>query len=198
MAKNTRERAERYQQERDRRPRASAEYLRISPSKIRIVLDLVRGKRYEEAVVILSNTNKSACPLILKVVHSAAANAENNLNMPKESLYVAECWVTPGPTLKRLMPRAKGRADRLLKRTSHLTVILDAKEEAPKATPKPKAKKEGAATVKKNSPKVASPAETPTAKEPSAKKPLGTKKEATTKTTTAKPKAPAAKKAEVK
>jgi len=195
MAKNTRERAEKYQQIKDRRPHASASYLCISPSKVRIVLDLVRGKSYNDAVVILSNTNKAACPLILKVMNSAAANAENNLNMPKDTLFVAECWVGPGPTLKRLMPRAKGRADRILKRTSHINVILDEKKDAI-ATPKPKAKKETA--VKKETAKAATPekkptaskkeapatktvAEKPLAKEPNSKKPLGTKKEATPK-----------------
>ena len=209
MAKNTRERAERYKTERDKRPTASSSYIRISPSKVRIVLDMVRGKRYEDAVVILSNTNKSACPIVLKVINSAASNAENNQSIPKESLYIAECWVGQGPTLKRLMPRAKGRADRILKRTSHITVILDEKVEE-KVAPKPKATKapaKGAAvkketTTKKDAPKVErGGAENPIAKEPNAKKPLGTKKEATPagKTATAKPAAkPAAKKEEAK
>jgi len=169
MAKNVRERAERYAQERDRRPHASTEYLRISPSKVRIVLDLVRGKMYKEAVVILTNTNKSACPLILKILNSAAANAENNMNMPKESLYVAECWVTPGPILKRIMPRAKGSADRILKRTSHIKVILDEKKDAAKPVKKDAPKK----------PTVEKKAATPKAEKPAAeKKPAAPKAEA--------------------
>jgi large subunit ribosomal protein L22 len=161
MAKNIRERAERYAKERDTRPHASAQYLRISPGKIRIILDLIRDKSYNDAVVILQSTNKSACPYILKVLNSAAANAENNLNMPKENLFVASCWVGQGPTLKRIMPRAKGSADRILKRTSHINIILDEKKEAVKVKKTP---------AKKAAPKVKSPAETPIAREPNTKK----------------------------
>ena len=73
-------------------------------------------------------TPKAACEPLLKLVNSAAANAENNFNMDRNSLYVAECYVCPGPTLKRIMPRAQGRAYRILKRTSHMTVVLKEKE----------------------------------------------------------------------
>ena len=129
MATNSRERAKRDKETRDKRPTAIAKYIRIAPTKVAIVLDLVRGKSYSEAVAILTHTNKSASPVILKVLHSAAANAENNMNMPKESLFVAECYSLQGPTMKRMMPRAKGRGDRILKRTSHIRIILDEKME---------------------------------------------------------------------
>ncbi len=109
----------------DKRPRAVAKYIRISPYKVRIVLDIIRGKKYTEAVAILENTPKSASPVILKVVNSAAANAENNLNLSKSDLFVAECFADQGPILKRIQPRAKGRAYRIDKRTSHITVVLD-------------------------------------------------------------------------
>lgn len=109
----------------DKRPRAVAKYIRISPYKVRTVLDIIRGKKYIEAVAILENTPKSASPVILKVVNSAAANAENNLNLSKSDLFVAECFADQGPILKRIQPRAKGRAYRIDKRTSHITVVLD-------------------------------------------------------------------------
>ena len=82
----------------------------------------------DKALAILQYTPKAASELLLKLVKSAAANAENNHNMDKNNLYVAECFVTPGPTLKRMRPRAQGRAFRVLKRTSHITVVLKEKE----------------------------------------------------------------------
>ena len=109
----------------DTSSRAIAKFIRISPFKVRSVLDVIRGKSYQEAVGILNNTNKAASPVILKVLNSAAANAENNKGMDKNSLYVSECYADQGPTLKRIRPRAKGRAYRILKRTSHITVVLD-------------------------------------------------------------------------
>ncbi len=109
----------------DRRPKAIAKYIRISPYKVRAVLDLIRGKSYREAVGILENLNKSSSEPILKVVKSAGANAENNLSMNMDELFVAECFADQGPTLKRFIPKAHGRAGGLLKRTSHITVILD-------------------------------------------------------------------------
>ena len=130
MATRMREKTEKVKAERDKRPTAIAKYIRISSSKVEIVMDLIRGKGYTEAVAILKNTPKSASPVILKVLNSAAANAENNLNMAKDGLYVAECYATAGPTYKRMMPRARGRADRILKRTSHIRVILDEREDA--------------------------------------------------------------------
>ncbi len=104
--------------------KAILRYCRISPRKVQIVLDLIRNQPLDKAVAILKYTGKSACEPLLKLVNSAAANAENNFNMDKNNLYVAECFVTPGPTLKRIRPRAQGRAFRVLKRTSHITVVL--------------------------------------------------------------------------
>ena len=109
----------------DKRPRAIAKYIRISPYKVRVVLDLIRGKGYNEAVAILENTPKEASEVVVKVLNSAAANAENNLNMSKSDLYVAEAFADQGPILKRINPVSKGRAHRIDKRTSHITVILD-------------------------------------------------------------------------
>ena len=122
-----REKTARIAENKDRRPRAIAKHVRISPYKVRVVLDIIRGKGYEQAVAILENTPKSASEPIKKVLMSAAANAENNLGMSKDNLFVAACFADQGPTLKRVMPRAQGRAFRILKRTSHITVVLDAK-----------------------------------------------------------------------
>ena len=108
--------------------RAHLRYARISPRKVSIVLDLIRNQPLDKALAILQYTTKAACEPLLKLVKSAAANAETNHNMDKNNLYVAECFVTPGPTLKRIMPRAQGRAYRILKRTSHVTVVLKEKE----------------------------------------------------------------------
>ena len=127
MAKNQREKAARIAENKDRRPKAVAKHVRISPYKVRIVLDIIRGKGYKEAVAILENTPKAASLPVKKVLMSAAANAENNLGYSKDNLYVAACYADQGPTLKRVMPRAQGRAFRILKRTSHITVVLDAR-----------------------------------------------------------------------
>jgi large subunit ribosomal protein L22 len=124
MATNTRNKAKLREETRDNRPRCVAKYIRISPFKVRSVLDIIRGKGLNEAVAILNSTNKSSSAPILKVVNSAAANAEVK-NYNKDELFVAECFADPGPILKRMMPRAKGRGTRILKRTSHITVILD-------------------------------------------------------------------------
>ena len=107
---------------------ATAKYIRMSPRKVRQVIDLVRGKDVDEALTILKFTPKSASEVVSKVVKSAAANAENNFNMDKDELYVAEAYVDPGPTLKRLLPRMRGMADRILKRTCHVTVIVRERE----------------------------------------------------------------------
>ena len=108
--------------------RAHLRYARIAPRKVSVVLDLIRGEDLDKTLAILQYTPKAASELLYKLVKSAAANAENNHNMDKNNLYVAECFVTPGPTLKRVMPRAQGRAFRILKRTSHITVVLKEKE----------------------------------------------------------------------
>jgi len=108
--------------------KAKLSHLRMSPRKVKIVLDLIRDQDLVKAQAILKYTNKAACEPVLKLVNSAAANAENNFQMNRDNLYVAECYVTPGPTLKRIRPRAQGRAFRVLKRTSHITVVLKERE----------------------------------------------------------------------
>ena len=97
---------------------------RLSPRKVKFVLDLIRGKDAGAAMAILKNLNKGSAPYLVKLLGSAIANAVNNHEMDETKLYVAECFVCPGPTLKRIMPRAKGSADRILKRTSHVTIIV--------------------------------------------------------------------------
>ena len=98
--------------------------VRLSPQKAKLVVDLVRGKSVSEALDILAFTNKSSAPVVAKLIKSAAANAVNNQKMDEASLYVKEIWVGPGKTLKRFMPKAKGRASRILKRTSHINVVV--------------------------------------------------------------------------
>ena len=101
---------------------------RIAPRKVQIVLDLIRGKDYDVAMATVKHTPKAASEYLEKLLKSAAHNAENNHNMSKDSLYVAECYVTPGPTMKRIRPRAQGRAFSVLKRSSHITLVLKEKE----------------------------------------------------------------------
>jgi len=107
--------------------RAIAKYIRISPRKIREVVDLIRGKDLREALAILRYTPRRASDPVAKVVKSAAANAEHNYEMNRDSLYVAECYVDQGPIIKRFQPRAMGRADLLRRRTSHITVVVKEK-----------------------------------------------------------------------
>ena len=102
--------------------------VRISPRKVQIVLNLIRGKDVKVAQAILEQTPKSASEYLLKLLKSAVANADHNFNMDVNNLYVAECFVCPGPTMKRMRPRAKGSAARILKRTSHITLSLKEKE----------------------------------------------------------------------
>lgn len=128
MAKNTKLKTQRIEENKDKRPKAIAKYIRISPYKVRVVLDLIRGKNLNEAVAILDNVSKAGAEPIKKVVLSAAANAEHNLQMNAADLYVAECYADQGPTLKRMQPMGHGRGFRILKRTSHITVILDARK----------------------------------------------------------------------
>ncbi len=104
--------------------RAYLKYARISPRKVQIVLDLIRKQPVDKAMAILKNTPKAACEDLQKLLKSAMANAENNHNMDVSRLYVAQCFVSPGPILKRIRPRAQGRAFRVLKRTSHVTLVL--------------------------------------------------------------------------
>jgi large subunit ribosomal protein L22 len=104
--------------------KAIAKYVRMTPMKIGIVLGIIRGKNVNEAFAILQYTPKSAAEVVVKVLKSAVANAENNLNLDRSTLYVAEAYVGAGPTLKRFRPHAQGRAFRILKRSSHVTIIV--------------------------------------------------------------------------
>jgi len=110
--------------------RATARYVRVSPRKARIVIDLVRGKSVTDAEAILKFTDRAAAEIVGKVVHSAAANAEKNLRVKPETLFVSQAFVDEGPTLKRIRPRAMGRAFRINKRTSHITIVVKQREEA--------------------------------------------------------------------
>lgn len=104
--------------------RAVAKDVRVTPRKARLVIDLVRGKGVNEALGILYNVNRAASPLVSKVIRSAAANAINNFGMSEEKLYVAEIYASDGIKMKRFLPRAKGSASGLVKRTSHITVVV--------------------------------------------------------------------------
>ena len=104
--------------------RASLNYARISSRKVKIVIDLLRGKNVDEALAIVKFTPKAASPIIEKLLNSAIANAENNHYMDRTKLYVAEIYANQGPTLKRIRPAAKGSAVRIRKRTSHINIIL--------------------------------------------------------------------------
>lgn len=108
--------------------RATAKYIRISSRKIKIVLDLIRGKNVGEALNILQFTPKAASKPVEKLLRSAAANAENNYDMDLENAYVAEIQANQGPTLKRFRARAQGRGAQILKRTSHISVVLKERE----------------------------------------------------------------------
>jgi large subunit ribosomal protein L22 len=107
--------------------RAYAKMQRIAPRKVRLVLDLVRGKSLEEAIVIVNNTDKRASKMVYKLLMNAAASAENNHGLDVNNLYVTKTFATEGPTLKRIRPRAQGRASGINKRTSHITVVLGEK-----------------------------------------------------------------------
>ncbi len=108
--------------------KATLNYTRISPRKVGLVLDLIRNKPVDLAAAILENTPKAACEDLQKLLKSAVANAEINHQMDKSSLYVSECFVCPGPILKRIRPKDHGRAHRILKRTSHITIVVKEKE----------------------------------------------------------------------
>ncbi|MDR6226952.1 50S ribosomal protein L22 [Desmospora profundinema] len=107
--------------------KAVARYVRIAPRKARLVIDLIRGKSVGEALAILKFTPRAASPLIEKVLKSAIANAEHNYNLDPENLVVEKAMVDEGPTMKRFRPRAMGRASRINKRTSHITVVVSEK-----------------------------------------------------------------------
>ena len=116
---------ERNKTNRDTRPQAHAKYVRLSDTKARIVLEQIKGKDVKTAAAILAYSPRYASEVIGKVLKSAVANAENNLGMDVENLYVQEVIANQGPTMKRIRPRAQGRAYRILKKSSHISVILN-------------------------------------------------------------------------
>ena len=107
--------------------KAVAKYVRIAPRQVRVVMDLVRGKNVAEAFAILKFTPKAGAEVVEKVLRSAVANAENNFDMDVEKLFVKTAFVDQGPTLKRIHPRSRGQAFKILKRTSHVTIVVDEK-----------------------------------------------------------------------
>ena len=126
MAKGHRSQVKRQRNEnKDTRPSAKISYARVSVTKACFVLDVIRGKDVNEALAILQYNNRKGSKIIYKLLKSAVANAENNNGLKAENLYVAECFANKGPTMKRIHPRAQGRAYRIEKRTSHITVVLD-------------------------------------------------------------------------
>ena len=161
--------------------KAEVNYVRISPRKVKIVIDLIRNKPVGDALAILKHTPKAASEIVEKLLLSAMANAENNHGMDVEKLYVAEIYSNAGPMLKRIRARAQGRAFRILKRTSHTTIVLkelgakeevvtkveekaEVKEEAPKAEKKPAAKKTTSTAKKTTTAKKSTAAKKTTAK----------------------------------
>ena len=110
---------------RETRPSAKLSYARVSVQKACFVLDAIRGKNVQDALAILTYNPRYASSVIKKLLESAIANAENNNGMNAENLYVAACFANKGPTMKRVKPRAQGRAYRILKRNSHITIVLD-------------------------------------------------------------------------
>ena len=126
MAKGHRSQIKRERNEnKDTRPSAKISYARVSVTKACFVLDVIRGKDVNEALAILQYNNRKGSKIIYKLLKSAVANAENNSGLKAENLYVAECFANKGPTMKRIHPRAQGRAYRIEKKTSHITVVLD-------------------------------------------------------------------------
>jgi large subunit ribosomal protein L22 len=107
---------------------AVARYVRISPRKVRLVMDQIRGKKVEEAMRLLSFTPQRGAGIVKKLLNSAVANAQENSDIDVDNLYIEKIFADNGPILKRFRPRAMGRATRILKRTSHLTVILEAEQ----------------------------------------------------------------------
>ena len=107
--------------------KAVAKYVRIAPRKVRVVMDLIRGKNVAEAFAILKFTPKAGADVVEKVLKSAVANAENNFDMDVDKLYVSSAFVDQGPTLKRIHPRSRGQAFKILKRTSHVTIVVNEK-----------------------------------------------------------------------
>ncbi len=104
--------------------RAIAKNVRVAPRKVNVVVDLIKGKQIDEAYAILRYTPKAASPVLEKLLKSAEANAVNNNDLTRDALYVADCYANQGPVLKRIIPRARGSASKIHKRTSHITVVL--------------------------------------------------------------------------
>lgn len=130
MATRIRQKAEKRTANKDNRPYAVAKDVRMSSSKVRIVLDNIRGKKVNEAVAILTYMPQKGAYESLKVLKSAIANAENNKGLSADNLIVAECYTTPGPMMKRVNFRGRGRVDHIIKRSCHITIILDEMKEA--------------------------------------------------------------------
>lgn len=130
MATRIRQKAEKRAANKDKRPYAIAKDIRMSSSKVRIVLDQIRGKKANEAVAMLTYMPQAGAAESLKVLKSAIANGENNKGLSADNLYVAECYTNAGSIMKRISFRARGRADRLLKKTCHITIVLDEVKEA--------------------------------------------------------------------
>ncbi len=116
---------ERNEKQKDKRAQAHARFVRVSNTKAKIVLDQIKGKGIEEAMGILAYSPRYAAEIIKKVLKSAVANAENNLELDVENLYVEDAVANQGPTLKRIRPRAQGRAYRINKRTAHISIYLN-------------------------------------------------------------------------
>ncbi len=125
MATRVKQKAIARKENADKRPHAIAKYVRISPRKVQIVIDLIRGKQVDDALAILMYTPKAAAPYVEKLLNSAIANAENNLELDRSGLFVAEAFANQGPTLKRYWARSHGRADLIKKHSSHITIVLD-------------------------------------------------------------------------
>jgi len=119
---------QRNEEQRETRPSAKLSYARISTTKACFVLDAIRGKGVREAEALLTYNPRYASGVIKKLLLSAVANAENNNGLDANSLYIAECYANKGPTMKRIQPRAQGRAYRIEKRMSHITIVLDEKK----------------------------------------------------------------------
>ncbi|MDD2227101.1 MAG: 50S ribosomal protein L22 [Clostridia bacterium] len=124
MATRIREKAEARRKAKDNRPQGIAKYIRISPTKVRFVLNNIRNKKVEEALAILENSTRGASEPLIKLLKSVIANAEVK-GFNRDDLILKETWVSPGPIMKRISMRAKGRSDRILKRSCHITMILD-------------------------------------------------------------------------
>lgn len=125
MALNTRNKGISRRESRDKRPQAHVKNVRISSRKVGQVIDLIRGKSAVNALAILKFTPKSASPVVYKLLMSAIANAENNLSLNRDNLYVAEVYANQGPVYKRYVARSRGSASPMLRRTSHISIVLD-------------------------------------------------------------------------